>query len=70
MVVQYQAITSAQIISAGLASSDRDNVEVLVFLDQTITNTNSPDPRIDRNRMQRSLVREDCEGKLSNVQLL
>ncbi|MFD9681847.1 hypothetical protein ACFWAD_18355 [Rhodococcus sp. NPDC059969] len=70
MIVQYQATSSAQIISAGLASSDRDNAEVLVFLDQTITNTNSPDPRIDRNRMQLSLVREDGEWKLSNVQLL
>ncbi|AKD95947.1 hypothetical protein XU06_03485 [Rhodococcus erythropolis] len=70
MIVQYQATSSAQIISAGLASSDRDNAEVLVFLDQMITNTNSPDPRIDRNRMQLSLVREDGDWKLSNVQLL
>ncbi|OYD67911.1 hypothetical protein [Rhodococcus sp. OK302] len=70
MIVQYQATSSAQIISAGLADSDRDSAEVLVFLDQTITNTNSPDPRIDRNRMQLSLVREDGKWKLSNVQLL
>lgn len=70
MIVQYQATSSAQIISAGLAGSDRDSAEVLVFLDQTITNTNSPDPRIDRNRMQLSLVREDGKWKLSNVQLL
>ncbi|MGC0362168.1 Mce-associated membrane protein [Rhodococcus sp. 27YEA15] len=70
MIVQYQATSSAQILSAGLASADRDNAEVLVFLDQTITNTNSPDPRIDRNRMQLSLVREDGTWKLADVQLL
>lgn len=70
MIVQYQATSSAKILSAGLASADRDNAEVLVFLDQTITNTNSPDPRIDRNRMQLSLVREDGKWKLSKVQLL
>lgn len=70
MIVQYQATSSAQIVQAGLASGDQDAVEVLVFLDQTVTNPNSPDPRVDRNRMQMSLVHEGGGWKLANVQLL
>ncbi|MFC9763632.1 hypothetical protein [Rhodococcus jostii] len=70
MIVQYQATSSAQIVQAGLASGDQDAAEVLVFLDQTVTNSNSPDPRVDRNRMQLSLVHEGGGWKLANVQLL
>ena len=43
---------------------------MIVFLDQTVTNTNSPQPRVDRNRMQLSLIRQDGDWKLSNVQLM
>lgn len=70
MIVQYKATSSAEIIQAGLASADRDSAEVIVFLDQTVTNSNSPEPRVDRNRMQLSLVHEDGNWKLANVQLL
>ncbi|CAG7590319.1 hypothetical protein SIM91_36785 [Rhodococcus opacus] len=70
MIVQYQATSSAQIVQAGLASGDQDAAEVLVFLDQTVTDSNSPDPRVDRNRMQLALVHEGSGWKLANVQLL
>nr|GLK39614.1 hypothetical protein GCM10017611_64850 [Rhodococcus wratislaviensis] len=68
-IVPYQATSFAQIVQAGLASGDQDAAEVLVFLDQTVSNSNSPDPRVDRNRMQLSLVRGGG-WKLANVQLL
>nr|WP_211243143.1 hypothetical protein [Rhodococcus oryzae] len=70
MIVQYKATSSAEIIAAGLAETGRDSAEVIVFLDQTVTNSNSPEPRVDRNRMQLSLVRDGGEWKLANVQLL
>ncbi|MFC7449278.1 hypothetical protein [Rhodococcus daqingensis] len=70
MIVQYKATSSAEIIAAGLAEADRDRAEVIVFLDQTVTNTNSPEPRVDRNRMRLSLVHEGGAWKLANVQLL
>ncbi|QDQ89937.1 hypothetical protein FND50_03505 [Rhodococcus sp. WB9] len=70
MIVRYQATSSAQIVQAGPASGDQDAADVLVFLDQTVTNSNSPDPRVDRNRMQLSLVRGGGGWKLANVQLL
>ncbi|AQA24192.1 hypothetical protein BTZ20_1234 [Rhodococcus sp. MTM3W5.2] len=70
MIVQYKATSSAEIIAAGLAETGRDSAEVVVFLDQTVTNSNSQEPRVDRNRMQLSLVRDGGEWKLANVQLL
>ncbi|QNG21176.1 hypothetical protein G4H71_04405 [Rhodococcus triatomae] len=70
MIRQYQGTSSGEIVEAGLVSGDRDRAEVIVFLDQTVTNTNSPEPRIDRNRMQLSLIREGDQWKLTDVQLL
>jgi len=70
LILKYQSNSSAKIIQAGLVNGNRDTAEVLVFLDQTVTNTNSPQPRVDRNRMQLSLIRQDGDWKLSNVQLM
>ncbi|MCZ4555202.1 hypothetical protein O4215_06405 [Rhodococcus maanshanensis] len=70
MIVQYKATSSAEIIAAGLAETGPDSAEVVVFLDQTVTNSNSQEPWVDRNRMQLSLVRDGGEWKLANVQLL
>jgi len=70
LILKYQSNSSAKIIQAGLVNGNRDTAEVIVFLDQTVTNTNSPQPRVDRNRMQLSLIRQDGEWKLSNVQLM
>jgi len=70
LIVKYQSNSSAKIIQAGLVSGNRDAAEVIVFLDQTVTNTNSPQPRVDRNRMQLTLLRQDVDWKLSNVQLM
>ncbi len=70
LIVKYQSNSSAKIVQAGLVSGNRDAAEVIVFLDQTVTNTNSPQPRVDRNRMQLTLLRQDSDWKLSNVQLM
>lgn len=70
LIVKYKSNSSAKIIQAGLVSGDQNTAEVIVFLDQTVTNTNSPQPRIDRNRMQLSLLHQGGDWKLSNVQLM
>lgn len=70
LIKQHQAVSKGAVLSAGLVESGTDRAVVALFVDQTITNTNSPQPRIDRNRMQMTLVRQDDRWLVDNVTLL
>ena len=65
LITQYQSESKATVLQAGLVSGDRFNATVIVFLDQTVTNTNAQQPRVDRNRMQLSLTNMDHDWKLT-----
>jgi Mce-associated membrane protein len=45
-------------------------VVVLLFIDQTVTNAQVPDPRIDRSRIKITMEKIDGRWKASKVQLL
>jgi Mce-associated membrane protein len=51
LFVQFKAVATAQVISAGLVSLTGDKAVVLLALDQTVVNANTPKGRIDRNRI-------------------
>ena len=55
---KYKVITSAQITAAGTVSVDVDRVVVLVFASQTVTNTQLSAPRLDRSRINVTMVRD------------
>lgn len=58
LAAKYKAQSSAQITAAGTVSVDVDRVVVLVFVDQTVTNSQLAAPRLDRSRINVTLVRQ------------
>jgi len=55
---KYKVITTAQVTAAGTVSIDVDRVVVLVFASQTTTNTQLSAPRLDRSRIDVTMVRD------------
>jgi type II secretory pathway pseudopilin PulG len=58
VIQQYHGRSSAVVQGAAIASITTSKAVALVFLDQTVTTTQSKTPRIDRNRMQMSMQRK------------
>lgn len=75
LIQQYRATSKGNVVEAGVVSSDDQKAVLSLFVDQSVTNTNSPQPRVDRNRMKMTLVHSvDREGGdrwlLDDVQLV
>ncbi|GAA1973660.1 hypothetical protein [Amycolatopsis minnesotensis] len=66
---QYKAVAKSTVVQAGIADATPDRAVVLLFVDQTITNTNSPQPRVERNRLQLTVLNQDDTWRLDDVQL-
>lgn len=56
-IVKYKGSVKATVQGAGLTSASTSRATAVVFLDQTVTTTQSTVPRLDRNRLQVYLVR-------------
>ncbi|SDI07934.1 Mce-associated membrane protein [Actinokineospora alba] len=70
LIVQMKATSKGSVTQLGVVESDADSAVLILFLDQAITNTNSPQPRVDRNRMRLSLVQSGDRWLIDDVQLL
>jgi Mce-associated membrane protein len=57
LAAKYKAISTAAVTSAGLITADPDRATVLVFVAQTVTNSQLGAPRLDRSRINVALVR-------------
>jgi Mce-associated membrane protein len=62
-----RAVATATARSAGVVRADQEKAVVAVFVDQTVTNTKSPQPRVERSRMELTLVREDGVWRLDQA---
>ncbi|GAB1508547.1 hypothetical protein [Actinophytocola sp. KF-1] len=62
-----RAIATATARSAGVVRADTGKAVVAVFVDQTVTNTKSPEPRVERSRMELTLVREGGVWRLDQA---
>ena len=52
-----------------MQSASNDKAVVLLFVDQSVSNTKLPDPRIDRSRMKMTLEKVDGRLRASKVEL-
>ena len=70
LLVRYQASATSTVTAAGVAGHTGDSVTVLLFVDQTVSNTNAAQPRLERNRLQ--LVMREVKGRwlVAEAQLL
>jgi Mce-associated membrane protein len=64
---KFHAVSVATVEAAGVASMSSSRATVLVFVDQTVTNTQLSAPRLDRSRVQVSLVRTDGKWLVDNL---
>ena len=64
---QTRAVATATARSAGVVRADTGKAVVMVFVDQTVTNTKSPEPRVERSRMELTLVREGGVWRLDQA---
>jgi Mce-associated membrane protein len=57
LAAKYKAVSTAQVSAAGVISASTSRATVLVFVSQTVTNSQLSAPRLDRSRIQVELVR-------------
>lgn len=70
IIGKYQGVSVGTVLDAGVAGGDDSRVDVLLFIDQRITNTQTKDPRTDRSRMRMSLVSQDGTWKIDSLTLI
>jgi Mce-associated membrane protein len=67
---QYHATAAAKVVSAGIVSASTSRVVVLVFLDQTISNSTQKTPTTDRSQVEITLVDTGGRWFIDQVSLL
>lgn len=71
VIVQYKGKSTATVEGAGISSFTAKRAVVVLFLDQTVTTTQSKQPRVDRNRLTMTLQRQpDGIWLISNLKLV
>ncbi|MBB5852097.1 hypothetical protein ACFQ05_02340 [Amycolatopsis umgeniensis] len=69
LLLQYKAVSKSTVLQSGIVNATADRVVAVLFVDQTITNTNSPQARVDRNRVELTLVHQDGRWLIDGLQL-
>lgn len=64
---QTRAVATAEARSAGVVSADARTAVVAVFVDQTVTNAKTPEPRVEQSRMELTLVRDGDGWRLDQA---
>jgi Mce-associated membrane protein len=70
LLIDNKATAHGVVVDSAIQSESTNKVVVLVFIDQTVTNTQAPDPRIDRSRIKITMEKIDGRWRASKVQLL
>jgi len=68
-LVKLKSSSTGKVLSAGVVSVTTKNAVVDLFLDQTITNSASSQPRVDAQRVQMSMVRLHGRWLITKVTL-
>lgn len=64
---QTRAVATATARSAGVVHADLRKAVVVVFVDQSVTNTKTPEPLVERSRMELTLVRDGGVWRLDQA---
>ena len=70
LLIDNKASAHGVVVDSAIQSESTNKVVVLVFIDQTVANSASPDPRIDRSRIKMTMEKVDGRWRASKVQLL
>lgn len=69
LLIDHKATGHGVVVNSAVKSATADEVVVLLFVDQTVTNTEVPDPRVDRGRMVMTMRNIDGRWKAAKVEL-
>ena len=64
---QTRAVAEATVRSAGVVRADAGKAVIAVFVDQTVTNTKSPESRTEHSRMELTLLRQNGVWRLDQA---
>jgi Mce-associated membrane protein len=69
MLIDNKAMSKGVVVDSAVKSATKDRVEVLLFVDQSITNVANPVPRLDRSRVALTMELADGRWLASRVEL-
>ncbi|MFD4459711.1 hypothetical protein [Nocardia sp. NPDC058480] len=69
LLLENKATGKGTVLDAAVKSATATKVEAILFVDQTVTNTASPDPRVDRSRVMMTMELVDGRWLASRVSL-
>ncbi|MEU1983188.1 hypothetical protein [Nocardia sp. NPDC019395] len=70
LLAEAQSVSSGRVVASSVQSASRDRVVVLLFVDAQITNTTTPEPRLDRNRIIMTMDRVGDRWLAGEVELV
>ncbi|WP_197373335.1 DUF3329 domain-containing protein [Mycolicibacterium baixiangningiae] len=69
LLIDNKASAHGVVVDSGIQSASRESVVVLLFVDQSVSNSAVPDPRIDRSRIKMTMQDVDGRWRASKVEL-
>jgi Mce-associated membrane protein len=69
LLIDNKAAAHGIVTESAVQSASKDKVVVLLFVDQSVQNTNVPDPRIDRSRVKMTMEYVDGRWRAAKVEL-
>ena len=69
LLIDNKATAHGVVLESAVQSASKGKVVVLLFVDQSVSNTNVPDPRIDRSRVKMTMEYADGRWRASKVEL-
>jgi len=70
VLIDNKAAGTGVVVASAVKSASPDKVEVLLFVDQSITNAQNPSPRIDRNRIDMTMQKVGDRWLAARVEIL
>lgn len=69
LLIDNKASAHGVVVESAVQSATPNQVVVLLFVDQSVTNSTVPDPRIDRSRIKMTMDKIDGQWRASKVEL-
>jgi Mce-associated membrane protein len=69
LLVDNKAVSHGTVVDAAIKSVTNNKVEVMLFVDQSVSNAVNPEPRIDRLRMVMTMEKVDQRWLASNLDI-
>ena len=69
LLIDNKATAHGVVLDSAVQSATKDKVVVLLFVDQSVSNTSVPDLRVDRSRIKMTMENVDGHWRASKVEL-